>query len=159
MLLSVPGASSSPKLPGTVTRPGLPGCLNCRWLPLVRANCQPYEPANPHCFFSVRQKWLVKKNAATLFPKNTRPILPRRFGDVHLTFGSCSPAPRASRHHSPGGWCLSHSIIGTIGFLEPSIGKRLYREQSVMITLPPLLVSEATFSKMPRYTTAAFSLR
>jgi hypothetical protein len=41
MLLSVPGANSSPGLPGTVTRPGLLGCLNCRWLPLVLTNCQP----------------------------------------------------------------------------------------------------------------------
>src|SRR5215207_873606 len=41
MLLSVPGASSSLGLPGTVTRPDLPVCLYCRWLPLVLINCQP----------------------------------------------------------------------------------------------------------------------
>jgi hypothetical protein len=41
MLFSVPGANSSPSLPGTVTTPRLVGWLNCRWLPRVRTCLQP----------------------------------------------------------------------------------------------------------------------
>ena len=41
MLFKVPGAKSSPGLPGIVTRPGFTGCLYCLWLPRVRARNQP----------------------------------------------------------------------------------------------------------------------
>jgi hypothetical protein len=41
MLFSVPGARSSLGLPATVTSPLLSGCLNCRWLPRVRATYHP----------------------------------------------------------------------------------------------------------------------
>ena len=41
MLFSVPGARSSPGRPATVTSPGFTGCLNCWWLPRVRARYQP----------------------------------------------------------------------------------------------------------------------
>lgn len=41
MLFCVPGARSSPGLPGTVTKPGRVACLYCRWLPRVRSKYQP----------------------------------------------------------------------------------------------------------------------
>ena len=41
MLWRVPGARSSEGRPATVTNPGFVGCLNCWWLPVVRARYQP----------------------------------------------------------------------------------------------------------------------
>ena len=41
MLFCVPGARSSPGLPGTVTKPCRVACLYCRWLPRVRSRYQP----------------------------------------------------------------------------------------------------------------------
>lgn len=41
MLFKVPGGRSWPDWPAMVTKPGLELCLNWRWLPLVRAKCQP----------------------------------------------------------------------------------------------------------------------
>ncbi len=48
ILLSVPGATSLPSFPpgGTVTVPAFSGCRNCRWLPTVRSNDQPFRSSN-----------------------------------------------------------------------------------------------------------------
>ena len=73
----------------------------------------------------------VENQAAIRFPSSARPGRRSEFAVDQRTSGSVKPASLSSSIQVSGGWCLSHSIVGCIGFLTGSFANRLCRETSL----------------------------